>query len=49
MPHSNPIKGDPMGRQEFFESDRKHKKKYNTVYKRGFRRKYQKLSPSVPA
>lgn len=34
-----------MGRQEFFESDRKHKKKYSAVYKRGFRRKYRKLAP----
>lgn len=33
-----------MGRQEFFEKDRSHKKKYNAVYKRGFKRKYQKLA-----
>ncbi len=32
-----------MSRQEFFEKDRGHKKKYNTVYKKGFKRKYQKL------
>lgn len=36
-----------MSRQEFFEKDRGHKKKYRAVYKKGFKRKYQTLTSSL--
>ena len=36
-----------MGRQEFFEKDRSHNKKYRTIYKKGFKRKYKKLTSAI--
>ena len=36
-----------MSRQEFFEKNSSHKKKYRVVYKKGFKRKYKNITSSV--